>query len=248
MVVVVYYAFTDASGQFSLVNFMSFFQNAKTMGTLFYSLVIAALTTCLCLILAYPTAYILARGYVKNPLLILLVYVMPMWINFVLRLTALKEVLTAIEGNIAYYPFLNTVLAMTYDFLPFMILPIYNAIVKIDPFLWEAASDLGAGPVRTLWRVIIPLSMPGVLSGTTMVFLPAMTNYVVLDLMYNSTYIMGSLIGSYFNSYGWNRGAMVSAVLLLFIAFLSFGEKPEKVEHIEKAGRADAAVPGGEPI
>lgn len=233
LVIVFYYAFTDGSGQFTLENFLSFFQNTKTMGTLLYSLVIAVLTTTLSLVLAYPTAYILAMGYVKHPRILLIIFVTPMWINSVLRLTALKEILSAIEGNIAYFPFLNTVLGMTYDFLPFMILPIYNSISKIDVSLREAALDLGASPNSVLWKIMIPLSMPGIISGITMVFLPAMTNYVVLDLMYNSTYIMGSLIGSYFNAYDWNRGAMVSAVLLLSIALLTFTEKPKKKEKDE---------------
>ncbi|MCR4675258.1 MAG: ABC transporter permease [Lachnospiraceae bacterium] len=236
LVIVFYYAFTDGSGQFTLENFLNFFQNPKTMGTLVYSLVIAILTTLLALVLAYPTAYILAMGYVKNPRLLLVIFITPMWINSVLRLTALKEILSAIEGNIAYYPFINTILGMTYDFLPFMILPIYNSITKIDVSLKEAALDLGASNRSVLWKVMIPLSMPGIISGITMVFLPAMTNYVVLDLMYNSTYIMGSLIGSYFNAYDWNRGAMVSAVLLLSIALLSFSEKPERKEKVKVGG------------
>ena len=90
---------------------------------------------------------------------------------------------------------------MTYDFLPFMILPIYNTIAKIDHSYIEAAKDLGAKSYRVFLRVILPLSIPGIISGITMVFLPSMTNYVVLDMMYNSTYIMGSLVGSYFSMY-----------------------------------------------
>lgn len=238
LVIVLYYAFTDGSGHWTLENFLNFFRNTKTIGTLFYSLVIAVLTTTVSLCLAYPTAFILARGYVKNPRLLLVIFVTPMWINSVLRLTALKEILSAVEGNIAYYPFFNTILGMTYDFLPFMILPIYNSITKIDSSMWEAASDLGASPFQVFYKVMIPLSMPGIISGITMVFLPAMTNYVVLDLMYNSTYIMGSLIGSYFNAYDWNNGSMISSVLLLLIVLLSFWEKPEKDEKQKVGGVA----------
>ena len=143
-----------------------------------------------------------------------MVFVMPMWINFSLRITALKEILTVIEGNLAYHPFLNSVIGMTYDFLPFMILPIYNTIVKLDPSLIEAARDLGADERRAFLRVTLPLSVPGIVSGISMVFLPAMTNYVVLDMLYNSTYIMGSLIGSYFSAYNWHGGSMIALVLL----------------------------------
>ncbi len=236
LIIVLYYAFTDGSGQPTIANFLEFFQSKRIQATLFYSLLIGVLTTAFCLLLAYPTAYILARGYVKNPKLILMMFITPMWINSVLRLTALKEILSAIEGNIAYYPFLNTILGMSYDFLPFMILPIYNSITKIDASMWEAAADLGAGRSATLWKVMLPLSKPGIISGITMVFLPAMTNYVVLDLMYNSTYIMGSMIGSYFSAYDWHNGAMISAVLLSLIALLNIFDTEEAEEKKEKGG------------
>ena len=144
-----------------------------------------------------------------------------MWINFTLRVTALKEILTYFEGNIAMHPFFNTIICMVYDFLPFMILPIFNSIVKLDDSLIEAGYDLGATKFQTFVKVIIPLTIPGIVSGVTMVFLPAMTNYVVLDMVYNSTYIMGSLIGSYFSSYDWNNGSIISAVLLIVIGLMT---------------------------
>lgn len=220
--VVLYYAFTDGRGEFTMVNFLAFFSNSRTIGTLFYSIVIALITTLTCLLTAYPTAYILAKGPFSHRGALLMVVVTPMWINFTLRVTALKEILSVIEGNLACYPFLNTIIGMTYDFLPFMILPLYTALLKMDSQLLEAAKDLGASGWNIFWKVMFPLSMPGIISGVTMVFLPAMTNYVVLDMMYNSTYIMGSLIGSYFSSYDWNNGSMISTVLLLIIVLLSW--------------------------
>ena len=219
--VLFYYAFTNGSGQFTLANLIEFFTNPNTMGTLVYSLAIAGVTTIVCLLLAYPAAYILATSRMKNKSVILLIFIMPMWINFSLRLTALKEVLTFLEGNLAMYPFLNSVIGMTYDFLPFMILPIYNTIAKLDPALLEAAADLGAGPEQAFLKVTLPLSMPGVMSGVSMVFLPAMTNYVVLDMLYNSTYIMGSLIGSYFSAYNWHGGSMIALILLAIICLFT---------------------------
>ncbi|MCI8791879.1 MAG: ABC transporter permease [Eubacterium sp.] len=220
--VVLYYAFTNGEGQFTVDNFLSFFTNSRTTGTLIYSILIALTTTLACLLLAYPTAYILARGPFSRGGVLLMVVVTPMWINFTLRITALKEILSVIEGNLAYYPFVNTIIGMTYDFLPFMILPIYTSILKMDSQLLEAAADLGAPGWKVFWKVMLPLSMPGIISGVTMVFLPAMTNYVVLDMMYNSTYIMGSLIGSYFSSYDWNNGSMISSILLFMIVLLSW--------------------------
>ena len=151
-----------------------------------------------------------------------MIFVLPMWINFTLRITALKEVLTLIEGNLAYHQFLNTIICMVYDFLPFMMMPLYNSLTKLDDGLIEAARDLGAGKRQVFFKVILPLSIPGIVSGVTMVFLPSMTNYVVLDMIYNSTYIMGSLIGSYFSAYDWHNGSVISIVLLLIILAITY--------------------------
>lgn len=197
-----------------MLNLTGFFTDPNTLGTLCYSFGIASVTTIVCLLMAYPVAYILATSKLRAKSVILMLFVMPMWINFSLRITALKEILTWIEGSLAYHPFLNTVLGMSYDFLPFMILPIYTTISKLDGAFLEAARDLGAGNVQAFLKITLPLSMPGILSGVSMVFLPAMTNYVVLDMLYNSTYIMGSLIGSYFAAYNWHGGSMIALILL----------------------------------
>ncbi|HIV16857.1 MAG TPA: ABC transporter permease [Candidatus Alectryocaccobium stercorigallinarum] len=221
LAVLFYYAFTNGQGQFTADNFISFFTNPNTLGTLFYSFGIAIVTTVLCLLLAYPTAYFLAKSKFSRKASVLMLFIVPMWINFSLRLTALKEVLSLIEGNLAMYPFLNSVIGMTYDFLPFMILPIYNTISKLDSSLLEAANDLGATSSQAFFKITLPLSMPGVISGIMMVFLPSMTNYVVLDMLYNSTYIMGSLIGSYFSAYNWHGGSMIALILLGIICLFT---------------------------
>ena len=230
--VIIYYAFTNGEGRFTFDNLTGFFTSPNTIGTLAYSFLLAIVTTLVCLLLAYPIAYILARSEMKRKSVIVMMFVLPMWINFTLRITALKEVLTVIEGNLAFHPFLNSVIGMTYDFLPFMILPIYTTILKLDGSLMEAAveyvslsdadfkdvlGDLGANSFQTFVKVTLPLTVPGIVSGIVMVFLPSMTNYVVLDMLYNSTYIMGSLIGSYFSAYNWNGGSMIALVLLVII-------------------------------
>ena len=217
LLVLTYFAFTDGRGQFTIQNFTGFFTDPNTLGTLCYSFGIASVTTAVCLLIAYPLAYILATGRLKGKTVIVLIFIMPMWINFSLRLTALKEILTWLEGNLAYHPFLNTVLGMSYDFLPFMILPLYTSLQKLDNSLLEAASDLGANKATIFLRVTLPLSVPGIVSGITMVLLPSMTNYVVLDMLNNSTYIPGSLIGSYFSAYDWHNGSLISLVLLIII-------------------------------
>lgn len=233
--VIISYAFTNGNGDVSFENFIHFFQNEKTIGTLFYSVAIALLTTIFCLILGYPVAYILAKGEMFKEHSLLFLFVLPMWINFTLRITAMKEILTFFEGNLAYHPFFNTVLCMVYDFLPFMIQPLYNALTKLDDSMMEAAHDLGANKIQVMLKVVLPLSIPGIVSGVTMVFLPSMTNYVVLDLVYNSTYIMGSLIGSYFSAYDWHNGSVISLVLLLIIGIITFiSNKLTRFEPVSK--------------
>lgn len=221
LLVVIYYAFTNGTGSFTFDNLVNFFTNTNTLGTLLYSIAIAVVTTVVCLVIAYPVAYILARSKFKRKYVLLMLFVLPMWINFTLRITALKEILSAIETNLSLYPFLNTVIGMAYDFLPFMILPLYTSLSKLDKSLTEAAEDLGANGFTVFMRVILPLSVPGIISGVTMVLLPSMTNYVVLDMLYNSTYIMGSLIGSYFASYDWHGGSMISLILLIIIFIIT---------------------------
>ena len=236
LLVLFYYAFTNGKGQFTLQNLTGFFTDPNTLGTLFYSFLIAIVTTLVCLIIAYPVAYILATSHLKAKSVIIMVFVMPMWINFSLRITALKEILTLLEGNLAFHPFLNSVIGMTYDFLPFMILPIYNTIVKLDGSLIEAAKDLGADDRSAFLKVTLPLSVPGIVSGVSMVFLPAMTNYVVLDMLYNSTYIMGSLIGSYFSAYNWHGGSMIALILLAIICVFTLVSNTSAEEDARTGG------------
>lgn len=221
LIVVICYGFTDSDGNISFSNFTAFFGSSRTIGTLLYSIVIALITTVICLLIAYPLAYILAKAKLRSGHAMLMLFVLPMWINFTLRITALKEILTLIEGNLAYHTFANTIICMVYDFLPFMILPLYNTLMKLDDSLIEAAEDLGARRKHIFLKVILPLSVPGIISGVTMVFLPSMTNYVVLDMVYNSTYIMGSLIGSYFSSYDWHNGSVISVILLIIICIIT---------------------------
>lgn len=221
VLVILYYAFTNGQGQFSAANLIGFFTSGNTMGTLIYSAFVAVIVTLACLVIAYPVAYILYKMPIARGRVLLILFVIPMWINFTLRITALKEVLSFIEGNLAYYPLLNTIIGQTYDFLPFMILPIYTTLIKLEKSYREAAADLGASHLQVFFTITLPLSMPGVISGIMMVFLPSMTNYVILDMLYNSTYIMGSLIGSYFSAYNWNKGSMISMVLLGIICLAS---------------------------
>ena len=216
MLVIVFYAFTDDEMHFSFVNFGKFFSDPTKLSTIVYSLVIALLTTVITLVIAYPVAYILARSKMQKKYILLLLFVTPMWINFVLRVNALREIL-AWAGMLGEANYFNTILGMVYDFLPFMILPLYTTLSKIDGSLYEASADLGGNSFTTFTRVTVPLSMPGVLSGMTMVFLPSMTNYVVSDMLGNSKVtIIGKFIETYFGT-DWHMGSMIALILLVIV-------------------------------
>ena len=216
MLVIVFYAFTDDEMHFSFVNFGKFFSDPTKLSTIVYSLVIALLTTVITLVIAYPVAYILARSKMQKKYILLLLFVTPMWINFVLRVNALREILSW-AGMLGEANYFNTILGMVYDFLPFMILPLYTTIGKIDNSLYEASADLGGSSFTTFTRVTVPLSMPGILSGVTMVFLPSMTNYVVSDMLGNSKVtIIGKFIETYFGT-DWHMGSMIALILLVIV-------------------------------
>ena len=216
MLIIVFYAFTDREMHFSFSNFAKFFSDPTKLSTIVYSLVIALITTAVCLAIAYPVAYILARSRMKRTYVLLLLFIMPMWINFVLRINAIRELLNWI-GLLGEANYFNTIVGMVYDFLPFMILPLYTTLLKIDSSLYEASADLGGSSFTTFTRITVPLSMPGVVSGITMVFLPSMTNYVVSDMLGNSKVtVIGKFIETYFGT-DWHMGSMIALVLLVVV-------------------------------
>lgn len=231
LLIIVYYAFTNGdTGKFTFDNFIIFFSGtggqsffeSSRFKTIVQSLFISIMSTLLCLIIAYAVAYIIAHSKVKNKSGLLLLFIVPMWVNFVLRINALKELLDwiGIYNKSNGWNIFNTILGMVYDFLPFMILPIYTTISKIDKSYLEAAKDLGASGARAFVKVTLPLSKPGIMSGISMVFLPSMTNYVISNYMtFNHTKIIGAFIDECFKNDLWNLGS-VTALLLLTLMFI----------------------------
>lgn len=226
---VVYYAFVGEDGSLTLSNFISFFGDVTKLSTLMISVMVAFAVTLICLLIAYPVAYILSKMKGNLAMIFLLLFITPMWINFVLRAMAMKELLSLINlplGNVA------SLIGLTYDFLPFMILPIYSTLIKMDKSLEEAASDLGAGKVRVFTKITLPLSSPGIISGAMMVFLPVMSCYVVTDTFSGSTgfTVIGKLIAWCFLGEGGtlsdvHGGATISLVMLviMFVTMLVTG-------------------------
>lgn len=221
LLLIIYYAFTDPdTGKLSMVNFIDFFTSNANLTALFMSFALAILTTAICLLIAYPAAYILARTNINKNGIMLLLFILPMWINFVLRTAAMKELLYSVGMfNSNKLSFVNTLIGMVYDYLPFTVLPIYTVLEKLDKNVLEASSDLGASGLQTLFKVTIPLSMPGIVSAITMVLLPTMTSYVVSDTLGNGNItIIGKLIENQFSvMYNWNAGSAIAMILLVLI-------------------------------
>lgn len=220
LLLIVYYAFTAKTGEFTFANFRWFFENPASLKNLFSSMLLGVITTAVCLVIGYPVAYILSRIKSHRRTVLLLLFIMPMWINFVLRAMAMKELLSLI-GIYGKHDYLSVVIGMVYDYLPFMILPLYTTLIKMDKSLEEAAMDLGASRVNVFVKVTLPLSAAGIMSGVTMVFLPSMTCYVISDTFGNGKItIIGKLIETWFGSgSNWHYGSVV-ALILLVIMFL----------------------------
>ncbi len=234
LLIIVYYAFTDRSGNFTFDNFVNYFGSSgglagffrssvcKTIGRSFF---IAVTSTILCLLIAYPVAYIIAKSKLRNKAAFLLLFIVPMWVNFVLRINALREMFDWLGtfNKSDNWNLVNTIIGMVYDFLPFMILPIYTTIIKIDKSYLEASRDLGATGAKTFLKITLPLSKAGIMSGISMVFLPSMTNYVVSNWMSNNkTAIIGTLIEDAFEGSSWADGSVLALILLLLMFLITW--------------------------
>ena len=227
---VVYYGLTDDTGAFTLANVAAIAQpeHAKALGL---ALLLAVISTVICLELAYPLGMILARLGRSSQGLVSTLFILPMWINFLLCTLAWMTLLEnkgVINGvlqalGLPGIDVINTpvaiVIGMVYNFLPFMILPVYNALSRIDENVVNAAHDLGAGPLQTFLRVTLPLSVPGIVSGVTMVFVPALTTFAISTMLGGSKILLiGNVIEQEFTlSYNWNLGSGLSIVLMVFI-------------------------------
>ena len=230
IVFVGYYACTDKAGAFSLENWTDFFTTAN-LTTLWVSIRLALECTLVCLLVGYPAALIMAgRDFSKHKTLFVLI-ILPMWMNFLLRTYAMRALLldngvinsifdaVGIGKVTLLYTEGAVLLGMVYNYLPFMILPVYTCVKKSDYRVIEAAQDLGAPPVQVFLRVTLPLSVPGIVSGITMVFMPAVTTFAVSKLLGGGqTFLIGDMIESKFMTFrNWNSGSTISLILMVFI-------------------------------
>ena len=220
MLLIVLYAFTVQGNEvltfrFTLSNFARFFSDAIFPTVMWRSLKMAFFTTLICIALGYPTAYIMARLSPNNQKLTVLLITAPMWINMLVRTYAWKGIFVRLSLPTESRVYIG----MVYNFLPFMILEIYNALNKIDPALFVAANDLGADEKQTFLRVTLPLSLGGVVSGITLVFLPAVSSFFIPKLLGGGRYVLiGNLIEDYFITTGdWNFGSAISMIMAVII-------------------------------
>lgn len=228
MAIVVWFAFTDETGAFTWQNIVDIGQYA---GTYIDSIWMGALATLICLVLAYPIAFSISRRAEHVQRTMVMIVMLPMWMNFLLRtyawMTLLEDqgMLNQFLGLFGlHWHIINTdaavVLGMVYNFLPFMILPLYSVMAKMDGRVIEAAQDLGSNSWQVLRRIILPLSAPGIVSGVTMVFVPAVSTFVISKLLGGSKYMMiGDVIESMFMGDGcnYNVGAALSLVLMVLM-------------------------------
>lgn len=229
LLLIVYYGLTDRSGAFTLDNIKAI-TSPECIQALLRSLKLSCISTVICLIIAYPLAMILK--HVKNSGgFIVFIFILPMWMNFLLRTMAWQVLLdkNGVINNLLSViglpniNIINTtsaiVFGMVYNFLPFMILPMYNVLSKISDDTIEAAHDLGANSIQTFFHIILPLSVPGIVSGITMVFVPALTTFVISDILGGGMVLLiGNVIEQEFTfSNNWNLGSGLSLVLMIFI-------------------------------
>ena len=236
MLLILYYALTGDAG----ITFANMVDAASwdNLRVLVDSVRFALYTTVLCLLLGFPVAYLLSQMKKATAALLSVFFIVPMWMNFLLRTYAWKVLLGAFTKML--YTESAVLLGMVYNFLPFMILPIYTTLIKLDKSYIEAAADLGANPTKTFLKVVLPLSMPGIISGITMVFIPSTTTFAISQLLGGGkTMLYGDLIYMKFiTEQSWNSGSALSIILLVFVLFsMTFMKKAERKTSDEGGGR-----------
>lgn len=217
LLIMLYYAMTDTDGNFTFSNFLHFFERPNIMAVMGKSFLVALITTAICFLFAYPLALALTSSRLNGKFILVMLFIMPMWINSLLRTYAMKIVLYVLSVTNAW---VAVTVGMVYDFFPFMLMPLYSVLSGMDKSLVEASQDLGASPLKTLFSVKLPLSLPGIVSGVIMVFMPTVSTFAISDILGDtSTYLFGNVIDQWFrNSGGWHVGSAYSFILLVLIA------------------------------
>jgi len=242
ILIILVYAFTKTNdaGQlvFSFDSLVEFFSSPTKLNVLVVSLFIGIINTMLCLVIGYPIAYLLADKKVNKNYVMVMLFVMPMWINFVLRTGATRDVLYAMGIKGGEHPYAATLIGLVYNYLPFTILPLYTTMIKLDRSQIEAARDLGCNPLQTFTHSILPQSVPGIVSAAEMVFMPTMSSYVISDtLSEGKLTLFGNSIANSFNNSLWNDGSFMAFIMLALIFITMFITNRFHKEGEEQRGR-----------
>ena len=236
LLLIVVFAFTDENGAFTLYNFSKFLSHPEAINTFVYSIGIAFANTLLCVLLGYPAAWILSQTHMRNASTVVMLFVLPMWVNILVRTLA----------TVALFDFADIPLGegallfgMVYNFLPFMVLQINTSLCKMDHSLLEASADLGANARQTFIRVTLPMSLPGVINGITLVFLPAVSSFFIPKLLGGGQYfLIGNLIENQFITVGeWNFGSAISMIMAAVMMLLMMLVR--KVEIHNRGGKEE---------
>lgn len=242
ILIILVYAFTDTvvnpdgseSLRFSFNALVSFFTNASKVNVLIVSLFLGVMNTLVCLLIGYPIAYLLADKRVNKNYVLVMLFIMPMWINFVLRTGATRDVLAWLGLYGGQHPYVATMIGLVYNYLPFTILPLYTTMIKLDKSQIEAARDLGCNPVQTFFKSILPQSIPGIISAAEMVFMPTMSSYVISDtLSEGKLTLFGNIIYLNFSQSMWNEGSFMAFIMLVLIGISML------LTHKQRNGKAE---------
>lgn len=231
---IIYYAFTSKAGGFTFDNILGAITSDTNLKALGLSVLFSVLTTAICFALAYPLALCLSKLKLKRKSFLVFLFILPMWMNFMLQMVAIRVIL---EDNGILNMFLTSLgfdalsianspaailIGMVYDYFPFMLLPIYNAVSRIDNSLINASKDLGANSFITFTRVIFPLSLPGIVSGITMVFVPTISDFAIADMLGGSKILLiGNVIESNFTRGQYYQGSGLAVLLMIFVILTS---------------------------
>ena len=228
LVMILFYALQDGSGHFTLNNVTKFFTDKDALGTFALSIEVAIENTLLCIAIGYPAAYILADNKLNRSAVTVVLFILPMWINALMRTLATAELFTMAGVQLGKGTLL---FGMCYDYLPFMIYPIYNQLKKMDKSYSEAAQDLGATPGQVFRKVTLPLSMPGVWSGVMMVFMPTVSTFAISEFLTNNKIkLFGTIIQENINNSMWNYGAALSLIMLIIIGLTTLLQGDQEAE------------------
>ena len=233
LVMILLYALQDGSGHFTFSNITKFFTDKDALSTFAISIEVAIENTLLCILIGYATASILADNKLNRSAVTVVLFIQPMWVNALMRTLATAELFSMAgvplgKGTLLF--------GMCYDYLPFMIYPIYNQLKKMDKSYAEAAQDLGATPGQVFRKVTLPLSMPGVWSGVMMVFMPTVSTFAISEFLTNNKIkLFGTIIQENINNSMWNYGAALSLIMLLIILITTLLQGDDQQEETSGA-------------